>query len=218
MLGPLITLEGLDFSGKSTVIESLKKHADVLLFQTYFTREPGGSKKGQEIRDYLTKHALELTPQQKFYYFQKDRKSHLKEVIVPKRKHGLAVISDRYVGSTYAYQVAGDGLNFNYVDNHIQTMFEKEPLSKPDLTIYLKVSPQVRQERMTLRQSDALDHYNPDFYERVENAYLKGIQASSNKTITINADQSANLVAEEVFAQIQRFMLNYFLQHSSEKE
>lgn len=190
-----ITLEGLDFSGKSS---SLKAIADELPKNTVLTREPGGTPLAEEIRNILTEKSRSLTGLEKLDLFTKSRVDHIEKIIEPALKNNQLVVSDRYVGSTYAYQVAGDNLPFETVDKKVKELYKRHPLAKPDLTIYFKVSPDVRKQRMNLRSQDDLDKYDEDFYKRVEQAYLDGIKASSKNIAFINADKSHDDVAHQL--------------------
>lgn len=198
-----ITLEGLDFSGKSTALATIQ---DALPEGTVLTREPGGTRKGEAIREILTQKSQELTGEQKLELFFESRLDHVEKRIDPAIQAGQLVISDRYVGSTYAYQIAGDGLPFELVDQKTKTLFAAYPTAQPDLTIYFKVSPDVRLQRMSLRDQDALDKYDKAFYARVEAAYLKGIHASSKALIELNADESQDIVAQQLLNTIQSFI------------
>ena len=202
-MGYFITLEGLDFSGKSTALNTIKSQ---LPDHTVITREPGGTAKSEKIREYLAEHSQELTGLEKLEQFADARQDHVERVIVPALLDDKLVISDRYVGSTYAYQIAGDGLPFEIVDTVTKDLYQKLPLAKPDLTIYFETSNNVRKARMGLRSQDALDAYDESFYERVEHAYMAGIYASSKHVVILNADRAKEDVASELLAIINQFI------------
>ena len=202
-MGYFITLEGLDFSGKSTALNTIKSQ---LPEHTVITREPGGTPKSEKIREYLTEHSQELTGLEKLEQFADARQDHVERVIVPALLNDKLVISDRYVGSTYAYQIAGDGLPFEVVDTVTKNLYQELPLAKPDLTIYFETSNNVRKSRMGLRSQDALDVYDESFYERVERAYMAGIYASSKHVVILNADHEKEDVAAELLAIINQFI------------
>lgn len=198
-----ITLEGLDFSGKSTALAAIK---DKLPEGTVFTREPGGTPKSEEIREILTKHSLELSGLEKLNLFFQSRYDHVQNLIEPSLKAGKLVISDRYIGSTFAYQVGGDGIPFEVVNQKALELFDKFPLAKPDLTIYFQISPDVRKQRFSLRNSDALDGYDEAFYQRVEQAYIDGIKASSKEALIFDANLTPEDVADKLLLIIDDFM------------
>lgn len=202
-MSTFITLEGLDFSGKSTALSMIKNK---LPSGSVLTREPGGTPTSEKIRDFLTKNSLELSGEQKLNLFFESRESHVKELIEPNLLQNNIVISDRYIGSTFAYQVGGDGLPFELVKHRTDELFNKYPLSKPDLTIYFQIPDDVRKKRFTLRSSDALDGYDSKFYERVEKAYLDGIRASSNKLIILDANNTPENVANKLLEIINNFV------------
>jgi len=194
-MNQFITLEGLDFSGKSTALNRIK---DQLPQGTIFTREPGGTPKSEQIRKVLTTTSQQLTGLEKLNLFFDARYDHVEKVIDPNIKAGHLVISDRYVGSTYAYQVAGDKLSFDIVDQKAKDLFNKFPTSKPDLTIYFQISSDIRKQRIGLRSQDDLDKYDEDFYKRVEKEYLKGINASAKQVIILDANGAPEETANKL--------------------
>lgn len=202
-MSTFITLEGLDFSGKSTALSMIKNR---LPSGSVLTREPGGTPTSEKIRDFLTKNSLELSGEQKLALFFESRESHVKELIEPNLLQNNIVISDRYIGSTFAYQVGGDGLPFELVKHRTDELFNRYPLSKPDLTIYFQIPDDIRKQRFTLRSGDALDGYDSEFYERVEKAYLDGIRASSNKLIILDANNTPENVANALLEIINNFV------------
>lgn len=189
----LIALEGLDFSGKSTTLKNIKNKLSKIDKHIVYTREPGGTPLGEKIRTILTTKSQKLTGLEKLNLFQEAREEHITQIIEPSLFNHQTVITDRYVGSTYAYQVGGDKLDFNFVDDTIQNMFKQHPVAIPDLTIYFQIAPNVRLARKNQNQTDALDTYNADFYKRVEDAYLKGINQSSKNFVIIDANDTSDL-------------------------
>ena len=202
-MSAFITLEGLDFSGKSTALHAIKNQ---LPMHTVLTREPGGTPDSERIRNILTTQSQHLTGLEKLDLFFEARYDHVEKVIDPNIKNDNVVISDRYVGSTYAYQVAGDKIPFEVVDDKAKKLFEKYPTSKPDLTIYFQISPAIRKERIGKRSKDDLDKYDESFYQRVEAAYIKGVKASAKQVVILDANGEPEEVAEKLLSIIQTFL------------
>lgn len=192
-MGYLIALEGLDFSGKSTTLKNIKTKLEKYNKNIVYTREPGGTPLGEEIRNKLTTESQNMSGLEKLKLFQEAREDHITKIIEPALNDDKIVITDRYVGSTYAYQVGGDKLEFDVVNNSINNLFKKHPTAIPDLTIYFQIAPNVRIARKNQNQTDALDTYNPEFYKRVEDAYLQGIKVSSYEYVIINANDTTEL-------------------------
>ncbi len=100
--GKLFIIEGIDYSGKSTIINSLKKDFPEIIF----TREPGGTIAAEEIRNILLSiEGKSFSDLKRLELFFKARKIHLEEKILPAIESGKVVISDRFDASTFAYQV-----------------------------------------------------------------------------------------------------------------
>lgn len=201
-----ITLEGLDFSGKSSALNRIKSDLQTRYPTIQFTREPGGTKIGENIRDILTKKSRSLSGTEKLSLFAKARTDHVEKVIDPAVKNRKTIISDRYIGSTYAYQVGGDKLPVSDVDKITDDLYRKFPNAKPDLTIYFKLDDDVRLSRKNLRNIDDLDKYDQAFYDRVEKAYIDGIQKTSKNMIILDANADAQSVANKLFEIITEFI------------
>ena len=101
MSGKLIIIDGPDGSGKGACIDYLKEWLPRDWF--IFTREPGGTPEGVELRKKLMQE--EMTADEEMGLFFEDRRLHFEKVIIPKTASGISVICDRSFSSTYAYQV-----------------------------------------------------------------------------------------------------------------
>jgi dTMP kinase len=138
----LVTLEGIDGAGKSTVHEALRDHD--ALADAVFTREPTGSWYGDAVRRSLGDG--EADPLAELFLYTADHAHHLSETVRPALEDGRIVVSDRYVDSRYAYQGAAleDVLDrpMEYVRG-IHEAFTRPP----DATIYLDVDPRTGAER-----------------------------------------------------------------------
>lgn len=153
--GQLITLEGIDGSGKSTVIDHLAARLHDLLPERrlVFTSEPTGSEAGRILRARLAASKQDSSPQlrlEELFLFLADHADHLARLVVPSLKQGALVISDRYSDSTAAYQgVTLRGI----IPDPVQWIRE---LSRPwnvvpDLTLLFVLDPAVACERLQSR-------------------------------------------------------------------
>ncbi len=106
-----ITLEGVEGSGKSTVLQKLAAHFRDLGHEVLCTREPGGCALGQDLRRILLHAESRICSEAELFLFLADRAQHVNEIIRPALAKGCIVLCDRYVDSTIAYQGAGRGLN-----------------------------------------------------------------------------------------------------------
>lgn len=143
--GKFIVFEGGDGSGKSSMIEFLKKifsqRQDIV-----FSHEPGGTNIGFQIRKILMSGKnKKITGLTELFLFCADRAQHVSEVIIPALKSGKNVISDRFDRSTIAYQIVARGIEDLNVFSQLNSIAKQGV--EPDAIIYLDVIPKVGLER-----------------------------------------------------------------------
>jgi len=173
-----ITVEGIDGSGKSTQIEKMREYFEQKGNQVYVTREPGGTTISERIREILLDtESAEMEPLTELFLFLASRTQHTFEVIKPKLKRGIMVISDRYADSSIAFQGEGRSLEKGLVDylNKIATGG-----LTPDLTILLDIEPEVAMRRVKEKkgvipfpQLDRMEQEQLEFHNKVRKAYLE---------------------------------------------
>ncbi len=184
----LIVVEGIDGSGKSTLVrflvEELRKRGyDVVSF-----KEPTDSEWGRRVRE------ENLSPEEELELFLKDREWNVKNNIVPSLKSGKIVVMDRYYHSTIAYQGA-KGIDVDY----IRKLNEKFP--KPDLVIVLDVDPETALKRIEGKRK-------PSKFEDVE--YLRKV-----REIYLSMDDVVVVDAERPIEVVKRDVLDLVLRHIS---
>ncbi len=106
-----ITLEGIEGSGKTTLIENLADVFRTLNHEVLVTREPGGCALGRELRGLLLNPETKISSEAELFLFLADRAQHVAEVIRPALDRGVVVLCDRYADSTVVYQGYGRGLD-----------------------------------------------------------------------------------------------------------
>tara|TARA_B100000524_G_scaffold35313_1_gene17379 strand:+ start:1078 stop:1689 length:612 start_codon:yes stop_codon:yes gene_type:complete len=188
-----ITLEGSEGAGKSTLIERLKKYFLNNNIEFIFTKEPGATEEGKELRKILLDKTIMLDPLSETFLLLADRLEHVRKIINPALEKNKNVLSDRYLDSTYAYQGAGRKINQDELDQLIKPL--KFP--EPDLTIYLDLP--VEEGLKRARGRDKLDRFEEediDFFERIRNSYLKAAQKNSHRIFTIDSTNSETKVFE----------------------
>ena len=181
-----ITFEGPEGCGKSTHAKRLKIFLEEKGQQVLLTQEPGGTQLGKQIRQLLLNPQSVLDNTTEVYLFAADRSEHVNKVIKPALAAGKIVISDRYVDSTLAYQVAGRGLPEDLV-RYLNMVSSKGLL--PDLTILLDVSPEVGLKRARLKGvDDRFESEKLEFHRRVRAKYLEVAQNNPERVKVINTE------------------------------
>jgi len=192
----LVTLEGLDGSGKTTVWEALQ---DALDAPTTFTREPTESWYGDAVyRSIRNDDADSLA---ELFLYTADHADHLSRVIRPALSAGEVVVSDRYSDSRYAYQGASlDGVVPRPVE-YIRGIHE--PFTRaPDVTLYLDVPPEVGAER-----AGATNKFEQtEYLSQVRDNYERLIAAEPDRFARIDATQSPEAVTAEAEQVLERVL------------
>lgn len=163
--GMLISVEGIDGSGKSTLVHHLAKQLQTYGCSVITTKEPGGSSLGKLLRNILQHQPVSLMSRAEYLLFAADRAQHMDEVIKPALKAGSIVISDRMADSSLAYQGYGRGEDLAMI-HLINTWAMQE--YKPDLTFYMKVEPEEAIRRLRTRKVlTAFEKEQTGFVERL---------------------------------------------------
>ncbi|MFK4182320.1 dTMP kinase [Staphylococcus cohnii] len=202
-MSAFITFEGPEGSGKTTVIqqvaEKLKYEYNIIL-----TREPGGVKTGEQIREVLLE-GEDMDDRTEALLFAASRREHLVGKVIPALNNGNVVLCDRYIDSSLAYQGYARGIGIEEVKSINE--FAINGLY-PDLTIYLDVSVEVGRERIlkNQRNQNRLDLEGVKFHEKVVEGYKKIIHNESERFIVINADQSIDKVVKTTYESITNYL------------
>jgi dTMP kinase len=164
--GRLIALEGIDGSGKSTQARALATALEALL-----THEPGATALGASLRQLLlAPEAPALSLRAEALLMAADRAEHIERVIEPALASGQWVVTDRFTGSTLAYQGDGRGLPLA----ELSTMVEWATQGlRADLSVLIDVPVSVAQGRLASTAPDRLERLGPDFAERVRGGFVR---------------------------------------------
>lgn len=192
-----ITLEGPEGSGKSSQLPLLAEFLRARGHDVICTREPGGTKIGDQIREVLVRmDNVELHPRTEILLFLSARAQLVEELVLPSLADGKIVICDRYGDSTLAYQGYGHGLDLEKLRMMLQ--FATNGL-KPDLTILLDVDVLVGLKRKKAKDEwNRLDAYEISFHERVREGYHQLAAQDPKRWRIVDASQSAELVQEKI--------------------
>lgn len=192
-----ITFEGPEGSGKSSQLPALASFLKERGCDVVCTREPGGTKIGDQIRQVLVcMENVELHPRTEILLFQAARAQLVEELILPSLKQGKVVLCDRYGDSTLAYQGYGHGLDQEKLKMMLE--FATDGL-KPDLTILLDVDVMTGLKRKKAKDEwNRLDAYEISFHERVREGYHHLAAEDKKRWRVVDASQSMEKVQEEI--------------------
>lgn len=205
--GKLIVIEGLEGAGKSTavnnVIEILSQHH----ITTITTREPGGTPIGEILRNLIKnpEYSGVLEDKTELLLLYAARIQLIEQTIKPALREGKWVIADRFELSTIAYQGGGRGLDLQMIKNLSAFCLDG---FKPDLTLYLDISPETGMQRAKQRGAfDRIEQQAIEFFHRVHEAYISQVDLNPD-IVSIDA----SLPLKDVCYAIQN-AVNQFIEH-----
>lgn len=167
--GVLVTVEGIDGSGKSTLVTNLSNSLKKLAVPIVVTKEPGGTALGKQLREILQHQTTPLTPIAEYLLFAADRAQHFHDLVVPHLRNNYLVLSDRMADSSVAYQGFGRGLDCTIL--HTINTWAMQQI-KPDLTIYVRITPEVALQRLHARgKLTTFEQEKEDFTRRLAHGF-----------------------------------------------
>jgi dTMP kinase len=209
--GVFITIEGGEGAGKSTLIELLSNKMLARGKSVITTREPGGIPIAEQIRAViLDREHVTMDGRTEALLYAAARRQHLVEKVLPALEDGKVVICDRFVDSSLAYQGHARGLGMDEV--WAINQFAIQDLM-PDLTLYMDVSPDVGLSRIakaTEREINRLDLEKHSFHEKVREGYMQLLKQYPERITLINAEQSPELVFNDVLSAIDDRFAGFF--------
>lgn len=205
--GKFIVIEGIEGAGKSSAIDVVKSFLADKGVDFVSTREPGGTPLAESLRDIVksANHDEIVTQETELLLMYAARSQLLANKIYPALHEGKWVIGDRHNLSSRAYQ--GGGRQF---DDNIMESIEKITLNgfKPDLTLYLDISPEQGLTRAKARgELDRIELEKIDFFHRVRNKYCE-IANEDPSIITIDAGQEMMKVHSDIKEKLSLFYSN----------
>ena len=193
--GRLIALEGIDGCGKSTQAQLLAQD-----FGALATHEPGATELGRALR------ALVLDPDRpgpvpgaEALVMAADRAQHVEEVIAPALAEGRWVVTDRFSGSTLAYQGWGRGLS---TDSLRQVVAWAAGGTEADLSVLVDVPVDVARRRLRAASPDRLERLDPDFHERVRHGFVALARADPDHWAVVDGTAGIDEVRAAVAAAV----------------
>jgi dTMP kinase len=198
MKGKFIVLEGIDGSGKTTQLKLLGDKLKGMGLPVLHTREPGGTRIGDKIREILLNPEYqELVPRAEAFLYAAARAQHVAQVILPALAKGTIVLCDRFLDSSLAYQGFGRGIEVSLLERI------NEPATDglvPDLTIILDFCTEDGMDRINLsgRRIDRIEREAGAFHQRVRMGYLSLAGRSPGRYRVINANRPVEQVHRDI--------------------
>ncbi len=204
MKGLFISFEGTEGCGKSTQVKLLANQLTALGYRVRTLREPGGTPIGEEIRHTLkhSQHNHAMTAEAELLLMNASRAQLVREIIRPALAAGEVVVCDRFYDSTTAYQGYGRELDLEKVKAVIDFAVGE---TKPKLTLFLHVPPEVSAARLKSRQEnlpfvrDRIEEADRKFFERVAHGFGVIAAAEPQRVKFINGAQPLEMVCAKIW-------------------
>ena len=194
----LITLEGVEGSGKSTLIQYLKEFIEGIGKKVIVTREPGGIEISEQIRSViLDTENTKMDGRTEALLYAAARRQHLVERIIPALKEGNVVLCDRFIDSSLAYQGYARGLGIDEVLSINEFAIGS---FMPNLTLYLDLDPQIGLSRIRKnkgREVNRLDLEEISFHLKVREGYEEVIKRFPDRIVRVDANQELDKVLSD---------------------
>lgn len=202
-----IAFEGLDGSGKSSLISALETilaHHEVSFVRT---REPGGTRLGDEIRELILRTDGEApTPRTELLLYEASRAQHVDRCIRPSLEQQKWVLCDRFSASSIAFQAGGRQISQDWVE--MLNRFATSDL-QPDLTVLLDLSvaeARRRREKRSLERGDSEDRIESEadqFHDRVRQSFLAQARANPEKWLVLDAGKRPEELREILYQELK---------------
>ena len=204
-----IVFEGVEGCGKSFQSKKLLNNLKKKRIPALLTREPGGTKSAELIRNLILKDYFNHDSKEKFdkytdtLLYLAARNEHIKNKINPALKKKSVVICDRFTDSTLAYQVYGKNVNINFINNIHKFILGK---NKPNLTFVLKVSTETSKKRLKKRKTkNRYDNFAQNFYSKAQNSFLK-IAKNKKNYFVLNSSKNDSNLEKKIFKIVSAYL------------
>ena len=205
----LIVFEGVEGCGKSYQSKKLYNKLKHKKIDTILTREPGGTKSAELIRNLILKDYFTKDSKEKFdkytdtLLYLAARNEHIKNKIKPALLKKKIVICDRFIDSTIAYQVHGKKVDLNFIRNIHNKVLQG---IKPNIVFVLKVSKQSSRKRLKKRKfKNRYDNFAQSFYNKAQKSFIKIAKNRKNYFILDSSTNNKSL-EKKIFNVCEKFL------------
>ena len=205
----LIVFEGVEGCGKSFQSKKLYRRLKKIKVDTILTREPGGTKSSELIRNLILKDYFTKNNKEKFdkytdtLLYLAARNEHIKNKIKPALLKKKVVICDRFIDSTIAYQVHGKKVDINFIKNIHKKILQG---IKPNIVFILRVSQNSSRQRLKKRKfRNRYDNFAQSFYNKAQKSFLK-IAKNKKNYFVLESSSNDNLLEEKIFNIVKKYL------------
>ena len=193
MICNYLAFEGIDGSGKSSLIKGLSEVLSNQQVKNKIVREPGGTKVGEGVRELLLSHDYEVDALTEALLFCSQRSQLVSEVIKPEINKGTKILSDRSAYSSVAYQGVGRGLGY-------ETIYQLNDIAVnsfwPEKVVLLDIDPKISLSRQKI--ADRIGSDKVDFFNKVRQGYLRLAEQFDKNFLIINAEEDLKLNLQKI--------------------
>lgn len=199
--GRLITIEGIDGAGKTTLATALLNALKSRGVEVLLLREPGGVAAAERIRELVIDPGLHVTARTEALLYAAARAQLVEEALEPRLNEGKWVLLDRFIDSSLAYQGGGRGLGIDAVRTINEFAIRT---ARPDRTLLLMIEPDLGRSRSHSRAAgpDRLEREENDFFDRTVAAYLELAAEDPERIRKIDAARSPDEVLADALDEL----------------
>jgi dTMP kinase len=204
-----IVFEGVEGCGKSFQSKKLLNNLKKRNINGLLTREPGGTKSAELIRNLILKDYFSKDSKDKFdkytdtLLYLAARNEHIKNKITPALKDKKIVICDRFTDSTLAYQVFGKKVNIDFINNVHKYILKG---LKPNITFVLKVSTNSSRKRLKKRRTkNRYDNFAQSFYSKAQKSFLK-IAKNKKNYYVLDSSYNDNSLEQKILKIVCKYL------------
>ena len=204
-----VIFEGVEGCGKSFQAKKLYENLRKNKVDTILTREPGGTKSSELIRNLILKDYFTKDSKEKFdkytdtLLYLAARNEHIKNKIKPALLKKKVVICDRFVDSTIAYQVFGKKVDKRFIDNIHKKILQGV---KPNIVFVLKVSEKTSKVRLKKRKTkNRYDNFKQSFYTKAQKSFIK-IAKNKRNYFILESSSNDNSLQKKIFNIIKKYL------------
>ena len=205
----LIVFEGVEGCGKSFQSKKLYSRLKKIKVDAILTREPGGTKSSELIRNLILKDYFTKNNKEKFdkytdtLLYLAARNEHIKNKIKPALLKKKVVICDRFIDSTIEYQVYGKKVDINFINNIHKKILQG---IKPNIVFILRVSQKSSRQRLKKRRSkNRYDNFAQSFYNKAQKSFLK-IAKNKKNYFVLESSTNDNLLEEKILNKVKKYL------------